>query len=92
METKKGVFVSAMKDRIIQASIEGLRNEGLKFSVDLLANKLKISKKTVCKYFPTKRRLWFFHFSFYDSGNDSVSVCYRNTGRDLRCIFDEAVN
>ena len=43
-----------MRDKIIQASIEGIRKEGLKFSVDLLAGKLKISKKTVYKYFPDK--------------------------------------
>ena len=47
METKKGDFVSNMKDRIIRESIESLRQEGLKFSVDTLADKLRISKKTV---------------------------------------------
>lgn len=57
METKKGVFVSAMKDEIILASIESLRQEGLKFSIDTLANKLKISKKTVYKFFPDKEAL-----------------------------------
>ncbi len=57
METKKGYFVSIMKDKIIQASIEELRNEGLRFSVDLLAEKLKISKKTIYKYFPDKETL-----------------------------------
>lgn len=57
METKKGDFVSVVKDRIIQASIESLREEGLKFSVDSLAGKLKISKKTVYKYFPDKEAL-----------------------------------
>lgn len=57
METKKGEFVSTMKDKIIQASMEGIRSEGLKFSVDLLAAKLKISKKTVYKYFPDKETL-----------------------------------
>lgn len=56
-----------MKDRIIQASIEGLRNEGLKFSVDLLANKLKISKKTVYKYFPDKEALALALYEAYYS-------------------------
>lgn len=46
-----------MKDKIVQASIEGLRKDGLKFSVDLLANQLKISKKTIYKYFPDKEAL-----------------------------------
>ncbi|MGN1480125.1 MAG: TetR/AcrR family transcriptional regulator, partial [Acutalibacteraceae bacterium] len=46
-----------MKDRIIYESIESLRREGLKFSVDTLAENLKISKKTVYKYFPDKETL-----------------------------------
>ena len=57
METKKGDFVSNMKDRIIRESIESLRQEGLKFSVDTLADKLRISKKTVYKYFRDKEAL-----------------------------------
>ncbi len=56
-----------MKDKIIQASIEGLRNEGLKFSVDVLANKLKISKKTVYKYFPDKETLAIALYETYYS-------------------------
>lgn len=46
-----------MKDKIICASIESLRSEGLKFSVDTLASKLRISKKTIYKYFPDKEAL-----------------------------------
>ncbi|MGN0172661.1 MAG: TetR/AcrR family transcriptional regulator [Acutalibacteraceae bacterium] len=46
-----------MKDRIIRESIESLRQEGLKFSVDTLADKLRISKKTVYKYFRDKEAL-----------------------------------
>lgn len=56
-----------MKEKIIQASIEGLRNEGLRFSVDLLANKLKISKKTVYKYFPDKETLSIALYETYYS-------------------------
>lgn len=41
-----------MRDAIIRASIESLRQEGLKFSVDTLSDKMKISKKTVYKYLP----------------------------------------
>lgn len=67
VETKKGDFVSTMKDKIIQASIEGLRSEGLKFSVDLLANKLKISKKTVYKFFPDKETLAIALYETYYS-------------------------
>ena len=46
-----------MRDRIIRASIESLRREGLRFSVDTLAEKLKMSKKTIYKYFPDKEAL-----------------------------------
>lgn len=46
-----------MKDRIIEESIESLRKEGLRFSVDTLAERLKISKKTIYKYFPDKEAL-----------------------------------
>ena len=46
-----------MKDKIIKASIESLRQEGLRFSVDTLAEKLKISKKTIYKFFPDKESL-----------------------------------
>lgn len=42
METKKGYFVSSMRDKIVEASIEALRNEGLKFSVDTLADSDKV--------------------------------------------------
>lgn len=57
METKKGKNVSVIEEKIINASIESLRKEGLKFSVDTLADKLKISKKTVYKHFPDKAAL-----------------------------------
>ena len=46
-----------MKERIICESINSLRQEGLKFSVDTLAEKLNISKKTIYKYFPNKESL-----------------------------------
>lgn len=54
-----------MREKIIRESIESLRREGLKFSVDLLANRLKISKKTVYKYFPTKEVLALAMYGFY---------------------------
>ncbi|MGN0804874.1 MAG: TetR/AcrR family transcriptional regulator [Candidatus Coproplasma sp.] len=46
-----------MRERIILESIESLRREGLKFSIDTLAERLNISKKTVYKYFPNKQAL-----------------------------------
>lgn len=46
-----------MREKIIEASIEALKKEGLKFSVDTLADGLKISKKTLYKFFPDKQAL-----------------------------------
>ena len=70
-----------MKDRIVQASIEGLRNEGLKFSVDLLANKLKISKKTIYKYFPNKEALSIALYETYysDAVEQARELISKNT-------------
>lgn len=81
METKKGDFVSNMKDKIVRASIEGLRNEGLKFSVDLLANKLKISKKTIYKYFPDKETLSIALYETYylDAAKQARELIRKNT-------------
>lgn len=81
LETKKGDFVSNMKDKIVRASIEGLRNEGLKFSVDLLANKLKISKKTIYKYFPDKETLSIALYETYylDAAKQARELIRKNT-------------
>ena len=46
-----------MKNRIIQETISNLQDEGLKFSVDTIAENLKISKKTIYKYFSSKEAL-----------------------------------
>ena len=70
-----------MKDMIVRASIEGLRNEGLKFSVDLLANKLKISKKTIYKYFPDKETLSMALYETYysDAAKQVRELISKNT-------------
>lgn len=46
-----------MKNKIIEESIKSLRQEGLRFSVDTLAERLKVSKKTIYRYFPNKEAL-----------------------------------
>ena len=70
-----------MKDKIVRASIEGLRNEGLKFSIDLLANKLKISKKTIYKYFPNKETLSLALYETYysDAVEQAKKLISKNT-------------
>ncbi|MGN0173099.1 MAG: TetR/AcrR family transcriptional regulator [Acutalibacteraceae bacterium] len=75
-----------MKDLIIKESIESLRKEGLKFSVDTLADRLKISKKTIYKFFPDKEKLALaLYEQYYDDAkekakrmilNSKDSVCY----------------
>lgn len=81
-----------MRDKIIQASIEGIRKEGLKFSVDLLAAKLKISKKTVYKYFPDKETLARALYEAYysDAGKRADELIGKNTGeshKELLCLY-----
>lgn len=73
METKKGENVSVMRDKIIKESINSLRNEGLKFSVDSLADKLKISKKTIYKFFPDKQSLALaLYEKYYNDANEKA--------------------
>ena len=73
METKKKVFVSIMKERIISESILSLRREGLRFSVDTLAQRLNISKKTIYKYFPDKEALALALFQkYYKDANEEM--------------------
>ena len=54
-----------MKDKIITESIKGLRADGLKFSIDAVAEKLKISKKKIYKYFPDKEALAYAVYEEY---------------------------
>lgn len=75
METKKGDFVSTMKDKIICASIESLRQEGLRFSVDTLACKLNVSKKTIYKFFPDKEALALaIYEKYYDEAQKKAQM------------------
>ena len=46
-----------MRDQILSQALQSLHTEGLRFSVDVLAARMKISKKTIYKYFPTKEAL-----------------------------------
>ncbi|TCP21866.1 TetR family transcriptional regulator [Scopulibacillus darangshiensis] len=46
-----------IKNRIINAFIEEIQANGLKFSVDDLANRIGISKRTLYKYFSSKAEI-----------------------------------
>ncbi|MGN0642707.1 MAG: TetR/AcrR family transcriptional regulator [Huintestinicola sp.] len=71
-----------MKDKIIDETIKSLRTEGLRFSVDSLAERLKISKKTVYKYFPDKEALALAMYEkYYKTVNEKISeLTERNDG------------
>lgn len=81
METKMKGFVSVMRNAIIEASIESLRQEGLRFSVDTLSDKLRISKKTVYKYFPDKEALALAIYEkyFLDAAEQAKKQIVRGT-------------
>ena len=56
-----------MRDRIIGLTINHLKKDGLKFSIDEIAKELKISKKTIYRYFSNKESLAMAVFDyFYD--------------------------
>lgn len=46
-----------MKTKILEVSVSGLQKDGLRFSVDTISKELRISKKTVYKYFSCKEDL-----------------------------------
>lgn len=74
METKNEKKVSIMKEQIIKTAVECMKKEGLKFSLDMLAEKMKISKKTIYKYFPCKEILAREIYQAYYDGLDKRSV------------------
>ena len=83
-----------MKDRIIAESIASLRQDGLRFSVDSLAEKLRISKKTVYKYFPSKEALalalYDVYFSEAISRATSIAQSSASSATDLLHLYYDA--
>ena len=83
-----------MKDEIIAASIESLRSEGLRFSVDTLANRMKISKKTIYRYFPDKEALALAIYErYYDDAEQRATALALSDSQDdrtelLRLYYD----
>lgn len=62
---RKNIEHFSEREHIIYESIESLRKEGLRFSIDTLAERLNISKKTIYKYFPNKEALAFALYQRY---------------------------
>lgn len=85
-----------MRDRIIDASILSLRQEGLRFSVGVLAERLRISKKTIYKYFPTKEALAYAMYTrYYERLLDEIQALVLRGGNALEqelllCYLDSA--
>lgn len=67
-----------MKDKIIRLTIEHLKKkEGLRFSVDTLASELKVSKKTIYKFFSTKEALAVaVHEKFYSEALGKIGGAF----------------
>lgn len=85
-----------MKNKIIEESIKSLQREGLRFSVDTLAEKLKISKKTVYKYFPNKETLAYAVYErYYADLKNEIKTIVQKSGQNIEealllCYFDSA--
>lgn len=80
-----------MRKKIIGAAIESLRREGLRFSVDTLAERLRISKKTIYKYFPTKEALAMAMYEeFYRAAEEAAGPLVRQEDTEglLRLYFE----
>ena len=85
-----------MKNKIIEQSIENLKKDGLKFSVDSLAAQLGISKKTVYKDFPDKESLALAIFEKYyaDARKKAVEIGETSDNKRfglLKLFFDSKV-
>lgn len=85
-----------LKEKLIEESIRCLQEEGLRFSVDSLAKRLKVSKKTIYQYFPSKEALAYaLYEKYYDDAALVVQNHLKQDGADLpslllRCYFDAA--
>ena len=85
-----------LKEKLIEESIRCLREEGLRFSVDSLAKRLKVSKKTIYQYFPSKEALAYaLYEKYYADMAQVVQNHLEQKSADLsshllRCYFDAA--
>lgn len=64
-----------MINKIIERSIEELQKNGLRFSLDDVAKSLKISKKTIYKYFAAKEELAIaIYKTFYENALQKIAA------------------
>lgn len=78
-----------MRNEIIKYSIESLQKNGLRFSVDDVAKSLKISKKTIYKFFATKEDLAIEIYNTYyeDAVKNIVQIKDSLTKEHILQIF-----
>ena len=85
-----------LKEKLIEESIQCLQEEGLRFSVDSLAKRLKVSKKTIYQYFPSKEALAYaLYEKYYADMGQVVQKHLEQNDADLpslllRCYYDAA--
>ena len=88
-----------MKEQIIETAVECMKRDGLKFSLDMLAEKMKISKKTIYKYFPCKEVLAReIYQAYYDGLNKrsaellaSQRLSKEEKSKELLSVYFESV-
>lgn len=74
-----------MRKAIIERSILELQQNGLRFSIDDVAKSLKISKKTIYKYFATKEDLAVAIFeTFYEEALGQIESIERTQTGERR--------
>lgn len=82
------------KEKLIAESIQCLQEEGLRFSVDSLAKRLNVSKKTIYQHFPSKEALAHaLYEKYYTDAAQTVEALLAQKETDLpaallRCYFD----
>ncbi|MGN1306259.1 MAG: TetR/AcrR family transcriptional regulator [Faecousia sp.] len=85
-----------LKEKLITESIRCLQEEGLRFSVDSLAKRLRVSKKTIYQYFPSKEALAYaIYEKYYTDAAQTAESLLAQKEADLpasllRCYFDAA--
>lgn len=78
-----------MREKIIEQTMISFKTEGLRFSVDTLAARLKVSKKTIYKYFATKEELAAAVYqSFYDKCEETFNELSAGGERDIRAFLE----
>lgn len=72
-----------MRESIIKYSIEMLLRDGLRFSIDEVAKTLKISKKTIYRFFPTKERLAIeIYNTYYENALREIEILSKTQSKD----------